>query len=192
MSKLWLGFVSLFFLSLQAGVWAQPSQPRIKLNFIPESEKFNAATEAYRHIWQAEGARMLDAMEQVTGLKYDEKEVNVIVFEGASSSGYKDIPMKMRASYPTDIKKATLVHELGHRFNSQHGIRTKEIDEHRVLFLWLYDVWVKLYGKEFADDAVKVEAARKGIYDYETAWKWALAMTAQERAAKFKEIVRQN
>ena len=37
---------------------------------------------------------------------------------------------------------------------------------------------------------MKVEATRKGIYDYETAWKWALAMSAEERAAKLKEIVR--
>ena len=166
-------------------------EPRVKLNFTPESEKFNAATEEYRGIWQTEGTRMLDAMEQVTGLKYAEKEVNVIVFEGVSSSGYQNIPMRMRASYTTEIKKATLIHELGHRLNSQIRGAPKDIDEHRLLFLWLYDVWIKLYGREFADNAVKVESARKGIYDYETAWKWALAMTAEERAAKLKEILRQ-
>jgi hypothetical protein len=53
-------------------------------------------------------------------------------------------------------------------------------------------VWVKLYGKEFADNMVKVESARKGIYDYESAWKWALALSAEERASRFKEIVSQN
>jgi len=100
--------------------------------------------------------------------------------------------MKMCASYTPDIKKATLIHEIGHRHNSRLRNRPKEIDEHRVLFLWLYDVWVKLYGKEFADNAVKVESARKGRYDYESAWKWALALSAEERAARFKEIVSQN
>jgi hypothetical protein len=54
--------------------------------------------------------------------------------------------------------------------------------------LYLYDVWSKLYGKEFADRMVEVEKKRKGIYDYESAWNWALSMTAQERAARLRQI----
>jgi hypothetical protein len=65
---------------------------------------------------------------------------------------------------------------------------TSEIDEHRKLFLVLYDIWVVLYGKDFADKNVAVESRRKGLYDYESAWKWALAMSAEERAAKFKAL----
>ncbi len=45
-----------------------------------------------------------------------------------------------------------------------------------------------LYGKEFADRNVTVESGRKGLYDYETAWKWAVAMSADERAATFKML----
>jgi hypothetical protein len=56
------------------------------------------------------------------------------------------------------------------------------------LFLVLYDIWEKLYGKEFADKMVDVEEQRKGIYDYEAAWKWALAMTKEERATKFRNL----
>jgi hypothetical protein len=51
---------------------------------------------------------------------------------------------------------------------------------------------VNLYGQAFADDAVKVESARKGLYDYEAAWKWALAMSPAERTAKLQEIIEQN
>lgn len=166
--------------------------PPIKLNFTPESEKFAEATKLYQDLWQAEGRKMIEAMEAVTGLRFTDKEISVIVFEGASSSGYRDKPMKMRASYPEDVKKATLVHELGHRLNAQLRNRPKDVDEHRVLFLYLYEVWTKLYGKDFADKMVKIEQGRKGIYDYEWAWNWALKLTAEERAAKFKEIVRSN
>ena len=100
--------------------------------------------------------------------------------------------MKLRASYPEDVKKATLLHELGHRLISQLTNRPKEIDEHRVLFLYLYEVWTNLYGSRFADDMVEVEKKRRGRYDYESAWMWALAMSKGERAIKFKEVVRIN
>jgi len=194
MKKHWLGIAgAAFLLSLietgQTMVWAQS---RVKLTFTPESARFNAATEEYRQIWQSEGDRMIAAIEQLSGLKYPETEVRAIVFEGPSESGFKETPMKMRASYSLDIKKATLMHEIGHRHLTQLRKRPAEIDEHRLLFLWLYEAWVKLYGQAFADDAVKVESARKGLYDYESAWKWALAMTPAERAAKFQEIKRQN
>lgn len=55
-----------------------------------------------------------------------------------------------------------------------------------------YDVWARLYGKSFADRMVEVEKKRKGIYDYETAWNWAPGLSEEERAAKFKEIVKNN
>jgi hypothetical protein len=176
------------WIELQAKPTASPA--RVKLNFTAEAEKFNAATEEYRGIWETDGARIIEAMEQISGVKFPETEVSVIVYEGVSWSGFRQIPMKMRASYPLDLKKATLIHELGHRHLSQFRSITKDTEDHPLLFLWLYDVWVKLYGKEFADSAVKAESARKGIVDYEGIWKTTLALTEQERAAKFKEFVR--
>ena len=128
-------------------------------------------------------------MESVSGLKFTERDVRVIVYEGVSWSGYRDKPMKLRASYPTEIKKATLVHEVGHRLIVPIRIpKGKEIDEHKALFLILYDIWEKLYGRDFADHAVEVEKKRKGIYDYESAWQWALSLSKEERAAQFKEL----
>jgi len=97
--------------------------------------------------------------------------------------------MRMRASYPPDVKKATLIHELLHRMLGR--VRgTEEIDEHRKLFLVLYDIWVALYGQDFADRNVIVESGRKGIYDYDSAWKWALALSAKERASRFRMLRR--
>ena len=172
---------------------SSPAQVQgIKMNFTPESEKFAEATKQYQEIWRNEGGKMIEAMESVSGLKFLETDIPVIVFEGASSSGYGDKPMKLRASYPEEVKKATLIHELGHRLNSQLKDRPKDIDEHRLLFLYLYDVWTKLYGKSFADRMVEVEKKRKGIYDYESAWNWALSLSDENRATKLKEIVKNN
>jgi hypothetical protein len=66
------------------------------------------------------------------------------------------------------------------------------LDEHRLLFLFLYDIWERLYGKGFAEEQVEVEKKRKGVYDYEAAWAWALAQSKEERAQRFKEIVGKN
>lgn len=183
-----LFLIALIFLALPSIA----QQPTLRLNFTPESERFSEATKQYQSIWDTEGKRMVETMEQVSGLKFQETDIQVIVYEGASNSGYGDRPMRLRASYPEDVKKATLVHELGHRLNSQLTTRPNGIDEHRVLFLYLYEVWAKLYGKRFADEMVEVEKKRKGLYDYETAWGWALSMSEGVRASKLKEVVRMN
>ena len=164
---------------------------RVKINFTPESDKFAAATAEYRALWKAEGDRIIKTVEKVSGLKFKETEFQSIIFEDVSRSGRPGgSPMKLRASYTADTKKATLVHEIGHRHISQLDQRPDGLDEHRVLFLIVYDIWVDLFGKKFADEQVEVEKARRGPYP--AAWSYALSMTRKERERKFKEIVSQN
>jgi len=161
--------------------------PEVKINFSPESEKYAEATKEYQAIWSSESSKIVASMEKVSGVKFSEHDVQAIVYEGVSSSGFGDTPMKLRASYPLEVKKATLIHELGHRLLARIPT-TKEIDEHRVLFLVLYDIWDSLYGKDFADRMVEVEKKRRGLYDYESAWTWALSLSKEERALKFKAL----
>ena len=182
----------ILIMGLMLASHTMAQEPGIRMNFSPESDKFVDSTKQYQEIWKAEGSKMIAAMEAVSGMTFVDTEVSVIIFEGASNSGFKDKPMKLRASYPEEVKKATLIHELGHRLNVQLQKRPDNIDEHRILFLYLYEVWTKLYGQDFADRMVAVEKKRKGLYDYESAWNWALALTKDERAAKLKEIVKTN
>jgi hypothetical protein len=172
-----------------ASVAIQGQTAHVTIQFEPQSpsEAFVKAAAEYDALWKADGARMVEAMERITGLKFEERKIKAIIYEGASFSGSGDRPMQLRASYPVEVKKATLIHELFHRMLGRVKT-TGEIDEHRKLFLVLYDTWVTLYGKEFADRNVEVESQRKGLYDYETAWKWALAMSADDRAARFKRL----
>jgi len=156
-----------------------------RLEFVPESETFAAAVGEYERIWAADAARIVRTMQDVSGLTFTDTAITAIVFEGVSSSGVGDTPMRLRASYPVDTKRATLIHELGHRLQSPLFRRTDE--EHGPLFLWLYDVWVALYGKEFADAQVAVEKRRRGPYP--RAWDEALALSPGERAARWKAIV---
>jgi hypothetical protein len=167
---------------------------RVTVTFSPEEKTpaFTAAVDEYRAIWSAEGSRIIEGMEKISTLKFPEKSVKVQIHEGPSFSGRGGAPMKLRASYQPDEKKGTLVHELGHRMNAQLKIRPQDLDEHRVLFLYLYDLYVDLYGKEFADKEVAFGKTLKGLYDYEGAWNWAMTMSREERLAKFAEVVRAN
>jgi hypothetical protein len=108
-----------------------------------------------------------------------------MVLEVSSDSGYKERPMHLRASYPADTKKATLIHELGHRL--QADLFRQGEDDHKYLFLWIYDVWVKLYGREFADAQVQVEKERGRMYP--TAWDFALSFNREERAAQWSRTL---
>ena len=126
-------------------------------------------------------------MERATGLRFEPGPIPVVVYEGPSSSGFRDLPMQLRASYPRATKQATLVHELAHRLISE--LVPKSFETHPIIFLFVYDVWVELWGQPFADEQVVVESGRRGLYDYETAWKDALELTPEERAARFEQFL---
>lgn len=168
------------------------AEGRVSMTFTPQEREFISAAEAYRQIWADEGSRIVDTMERVTGLTFLERNIKAVIFEGVSRSGAGDQPMYLRASYSPDVKKAVLVHENGHRLIAQLRNRPRDLDEHRVLFLFLYDAFESLWGKDFADRQVQFDNGLRGIYDYETAWRWALSLTKAERASRFADIVRAN
>jgi hypothetical protein len=166
---------------------AQLPPAALTLNFTASEDTLRAATEEYRGIWAKEGSRIVAAMERATGLRFEPGPIDVSVYEGPSYSGERGgRPMQLRASYPADTKRATLVHELGHRLAA--GVPFKG-EHHELIFLFVYDVWVELWGQPFAEEQVRIESLRKGIVDYEAAWKKTLQLSAAERARRLKEIV---
>ena len=187
-----------------AATVAHAQDKRVTVTFVPHNKNpnFDAATDEYRRLWAAEGGRIILAMEQLSKLKFPHEDVKAEIYEGPSSSGVRfnregapvggSDPMRLRASYQAEEKKGTLTHELGHRMNAQLKKRPQDVDEHRLLFLYLYDLYENLYGKEFADREVAFGKTLKGLYDYETAWNWALAMSREERLSKFGEVLRAN
>jgi len=172
-------------LAIICSVYCTAQNKELRIQFQPDSDQFSEAAHQYEAIWAREGPAITAAMETASGLKFEDREVKAMVLEVSSDSGYKEKPMHLRASYPLDTKKATLIHELGHRLQSDlfhHGE-----DDHKYLFLWIYDVWLKLYGREFADAQVAVEKQRGRMYP--AAWDFALSFTPEQRALKWKEIV---
>jgi hypothetical protein len=162
-----------------------PPSPRI--TFTPVEQRFAAASGEYRSLWCGEGARIMAAMERVSGFPYPGGSVEVFVANGTPMTAFGGGSMSLKASYPTYYKRATLVHELGHRLAFTMP-RTHDLDEHRLLYLFLYDVWDELYGRPFADRIVAIERRIAGRYDYAGAWDWALAMSRAERQARLAAL----
>lgn len=163
----------------------------LRLNFEPLYNKKDLieATKEYKEIFKKDGERIIEEFENIGGTQFKEAEIDVLIYEGVSSSGKKDTPMKLRASYPHDVKKATLIHELGHRFLFDHEDKKRVLDPHQILFLILYDIWTRLYGINFANEQVKIESGRKGLYDYQRAWDWALSLKKVEREKMFSNRI---
>ena len=157
------------------------------VSFVPADPRFAPATGDYRRIWEAEGARIVAALEATTGLTFPVTPIEMIVHEGAPMTAYDGRTIRLRAGYSPAYKRATLVHELGHRLSFLLP-RTAELDDHRLLYLFLYDVWTDLYGTDFADRMVAIERRIPGRYDYDAAWTWALAMTREQRQARLRAL----
>ncbi|MGZ8296627.1 MAG: hypothetical protein ACXWU4_05610 [Allosphingosinicella sp.] len=156
------------------------------VSFTPMSPEHAEAAGEYRRLWQAEGDRIVAAMEAATGLAFPPARVDAIVSEGRPMASFDGRTIRLRASYSHAYKKATLAHEIGHRlaFTLPHAAG---LDDHRLLYLFLYDVWTDLYGRDFADRMVGIERRIGAAYD--EAWTWALAMTREERLEKLKSLI---
>jgi hypothetical protein len=174
-------------LLLGPGLWASLCAAAPPLSFVPQQPRFAAAADEYRRIWEADGARIVAALEAATGLDFPATPIEMIVRDGAPMTSYGGRTIRLRAGYSPLYKKATLVHELGHRLSFLLP-RTAELDDHRLLYLFLYDVWTDLYGRQFADRMVSIERRIPGRYDYDAAWTWALAMTRAERRARLRAL----
>jgi hypothetical protein len=159
------------------------------VSFTPVSPEYAEAAGEYRRLWQAEGPRIVAAMEAATGLAFPQAPVDAIVSEGRPMASFDGRTIRLRASYSPAYKKATLAHEIGHRLAFTLP-RRSGLDDHRLLYLFLYDVWSDLYGRDFADRMVAIERRIPGGYDYDSAWSWALAMTRAERQDRLEALRR--
>jgi len=87
----------------------------LSLSFESEDSRFDEAADEYRNIWSVHGSRIEKLLEDTTGVSLGAERITVVVFKGISSSGVKGEAMRLRASYPSSVKRGTLVHELSHR-----------------------------------------------------------------------------
>lgn len=171
----------------------------MQINFHPEQNnpKLEKAAKEYNKIWKVEGNKITETIEKVSGLKFKEKIINAIIYNGVSYS----VPLKFQSDLTAEHKKGTLVHELCHRLVVGNNITVKtgkgyynwNLAIHKHIYLILYDIWVKLYGESFAKKEIDYEISlwtEKKVSPYKTAWDWALSMTKEERQKLWKKSLR--
>lgn len=159
----------------------------VELEFIASSPAFEAATSEYRSIWQQEGHRIVDALHRYSAAQIPDRHIRVIVFEGVSNSGRSGGPLRLRASYPEPVKRATLSHELLHRYVDQvPGLRSCYPEIHDIMAVVLFEVWSELWGHQFAIEQAQVESERSERY--RTSWSRALALAEVERESEIAGI----
>ena len=157
----------------------------MKITFVPDSDlsNFIEGVNEYEEIWREHGLDIVKAWEKVTGLTFKETFINATVFNKPSFSH----PLSLNCRPNKERKTSILVHELGHRllYGRQVEIPKDSLENHKVLFLVLKDVFIELFGKKFADDAVQWD--RELPRDlYRQAWDWALSHSHEERLELFE------
>lgn len=155
------------------------------LSFTSVEPRFESAADRYRTLWDEEGDRIVAALERTAGIAFPTAPIEVIVNGRSTMTALDGRTIRFRAGYSRAFAKGTMVHEMGHRL-ALGLTRTAEIDDHRVLYLFLYDAWTDLYGRDFADRMVALERRFANGYDYDGAWRWALAMNRTQRQSRLK------
>ena len=169
-----------------------PAHAAPAVEFIATTAAHESAAAAYRRIWERDGARIIAALEAQTCMPFQEATVAALVGDNVSDSGGPEHPMSLRASYDLDVKRATLVHELGHRHLWQLTQRLDALDGHKTLYLILERVWTDVWGEEFAAARVRGESSWQASYDYAAAWSWARALTIDERGVLWNRLLALN
>jgi hypothetical protein len=168
------------------------ARANVEIEFIPltAADQWDART--YRALWEEYGERIVAALEARTCLPFHEASVAAVVADAVSHSGGPEHPMRLRATYVHDTKKATLVHELGHRHLWQLEERLDDVDGHRTLYLVLDRVWADVWGEQFAEDRIRGESDWRASYDYAAAWAWVRALAPEERTRLWTQLLAMN
>ncbi|HET9429293.1 MAG TPA: hypothetical protein VFO69_13130 [Allosphingosinicella sp.] len=153
--------------------------------FIPAAPDLAEPAEAYRRIWETDGSRIVRSMEEIVGVEYPASAIEVIISKGRPMTAFDGRTIRLRAGYSPNYMKATMVHELGHRLAFTLR-RLPGLDDHELLYLFLYDVWTDLYGQPFADRMARIE--RRIGPSYAAAWDFALGLSRDERQALLRTL----
>lgn len=170
-----------------ACAWALLSAAAPPVTFAPLEPRFAGTADQYRALWASDGARIVAALEGTSGLTFPARPIEIIVHDGRPMTAYGCSAIRLRGGRWGEFARGTLVHELGHCLAAALP-HEAGLDDHRLLYLFLYDAWVEIYGAAYADRMVRIERRIPGGYDYDAAWTWALAMTREERQARLQAL----
>ena len=163
----------------------------LKIKFRPgwDKKELILETEKWQALWDREGKRITNVIQEVSGLEFKEKSINAIIYERVSRSH----PLSLNAYFPEEYRKGLLVHELCHRLLYGNNIHHDDsFEQHKQINLILYDVWEQLYGNEFAEEMVNREMnhPKAPIYKWKEAWEYVLKTDKKIRKKKFSQLIK--
>ena len=100
------------------------------VTFTPLEPRFAETADYYRRLWDAEGARILAALERESGFAFPARPLEIILRDGRPMTGYGCSAIRLRGTYTGPTATGTLIHELGHCLTAQMP-RTAGLDDHR-------------------------------------------------------------
>lgn len=171
---------------------------RVQLLFLHtdklESLEILLATNAYEAIWQTDGLSIVERFSHYTGLRFQQKEIQVLIHDYQSMSGKDGVPMRLSVKNNTIIKKRNaLVHELAHRLLFGHGLyapddtNPADNDEIRVL-LFQGDVIEDLYGYSDYSYWATIEPSQHSE-DHLKDLRYVLSISKMERLKIFRDLI---
>lgn len=171
----------------------------LDIHFHPECdlpELIKAAAD-YQRLWDAHRERILERFRAATGLTHAEGLINAVVWHGGSET----CPLRFRAVPPDwdgqvdEFRRGVIIHELSHRLIRGNRARLgmppyrpdRQLENHELIDLFLYDVWTDVFGEDFARRRVAAESRLQPFYSH--AWEATLALDRTGRAAKLKSLL---
>ena len=169
----------------------------MKFIIKPQKNELNLILEAkaYKKVWSQNSRKILKAFRDITGLEFIQSTITAHVYDGDRSfSGIPYKPMRLQGNYRTDEERLLiLVHELSHRLLGGNGLgnmdKFSNLEDHRRIYLFMYDVVNKAYGIELAE-RLETSEARDMHPDYSKAWHQAMSMTYVQRQTELKAMVK--
>ena len=78
---------ALLLLISVAGSVSAAQEPRLALSFVAADSEHNAFADAARRFWESDGERIVGMMERVSGLRFRDSAITVIMWPRAAGSG---------------------------------------------------------------------------------------------------------
>lgn len=162
----------------------------LDVRFHPESDRpglIEAANE-YEAIWAADGERIVEALTDTLKMSYDGRFFNALVHDAPTEA----FPLRFAASLARPLKQATIPHELAHRLLAEHGLdgpvgrERSDFASHVQLCLFLSDVWRRVWGDDFAEEAIRLESELRPMF--RRAWQFQDTLAPRERDHRLAEL----
>lgn len=182
----------------------------MRLLFKPATRNLDDALDAgyLQALWRPLEQSYFAALQEVAGLPFTHSIANVRCGQYVSSTSGRigETAIKIgthntRAdgSYVHTRRSdhsllAVLTHELGHRLLAEHGILLRDstprenYESHRLLYVFLYDSWVKAFGEVVAG-RLAISEREVDHQEYADAWQWAMALDFKSRQELMRHIV---